>query len=199
MEDSFKLVAITPEDNFLNEIKYITKILDSGFAYVHIRKPKMSAEELKDFINQIPKAYHPRLKLNDHLELVESFNLSGIHINSRTCNYPQNGQFKLSKSTHSFEELNNIAKYEYVFLSPIFDSISKNGYMSHFDNASLLNARKKGLINEKVFALGGVDVTKIQYLRGIGFGGAAFLGYLFNASNEIELGKRIKAIINQIH
>lgn len=198
MEDSFKLIAITPEDSFSDEVKYITTILDAGFDYIHIRKPKMSITEMADFIKQIPECYHSRLKLNDHPLLIETFNLGGIHINSRTKDYPLKGEFKITKSTHSFEELNDISKYEYVFLSPIFDSISKNGYMSHFDKASLLNAKAKNLINHKVFALGGVEAQRIHYLRDLGFGGAAFLGYLFNASNIFEVENRIKLIKNEI-
>lgn len=50
---------------------------------------------------------------------------------------------------------------DYLFLSPIFDSISKRGYLSQFSFESLQNAAKEGLIDGKVFALGGVTQAKV--------------------------------------
>ena len=65
---------------------------------------------------------------------------------------------------------------DYLFLSPIFDSISKRGYLSQFSIESLQNAAEEGLIDGKVFALGGVTQAKLPLLHELGFGGAAMLG-----------------------
>ena len=64
----------------------------------------------------------------------------------------------------------------YVFLSPIFDSISKQGYRSAFDHATLKKAAHEGIIDHKVVALGGVTRQRISLLAEYGFGGAAMLG-----------------------
>ena len=68
--------------------------------------------------------------------------------------------------------------YDYVFLSPIFDSISKVGYNSAFTEDMLRDASVKGIIDEKVVALGGVTFEKISYLKELNFGGAAMMGVL---------------------
>ncbi|MDD6809054.1 MAG: thiamine phosphate synthase, partial [Bacteroidales bacterium] len=47
----------------------------------------------------------------------------------------------LSVSCHSLEELSaHKAKFDYLFLSPIFDSISKKGYSGRFTREQLLEA-----------------------------------------------------------
>ena len=67
-------------------------------------------------------------------------------------------------------------KLNYVFLSPIFDSISKQGYRSAFDDATLKKASAEGIIGQKVVALGGVTRERVALLEKYGFGGAAMLG-----------------------
>ena len=66
--------------------------------------------------------------------------------------------------------------YDYVFLSPIFDSISKAGYKSSFTEEMLKDASSKGIIDKKVVALGGVTLDMIPYLKELNFGGAAMMG-----------------------
>ncbi len=63
-----------------------------------------------------------------------------------------------------------------MFLSPVFDSISKPGYGSRFSTEELREAAGKGLINAKVYALGGVDPSRFAELEALGFGGVALLG-----------------------
>ena len=88
--------------------------------------------------------------------------------------------------------------YEYVFLSPIYDSICKQGYTSRFTTAELQEAHKTGAINSKVIALGGMTASRICEIKDIGFGGAAFLGYLFESENDKRLKDKLKTIINSI-
>ena len=78
--------------------------------------------------------------------------------------------------------LDEVVRYkgecDYLFLSPIFDSISKRGYLSKFSHNELLNASIRGIIDDKVVALGGVTPDKLSYLKSLHFGGAAMLGTL---------------------
>ena len=86
-----------------------------------------------------------------------------------------------TRSCHSLEEIIKYKNdYDYLFLSPIFDSISKVGYKSEFNNQDLLEASEGGIIDEKVIALGGVTFDKIPYLKELHFGGVAMIGGLYN-------------------
>ena len=78
-----------------------------------------------------------------------------------------------------------------MFLSPVFDSISKQGYASHFSEEQL-----RGHVDARVMALGGVTAGKIPWLADVGFGGCAFLGYLFGVGTE-EFCRRVELIVEQ--
>ncbi len=61
-------------------------------------------------------------------------------------------------------------------LSPIFDSISKQGYRAAFTSAQLEEARRRGIIDKRVMALGGVTFDRVKEVLEMGFGGAMILG-----------------------
>ena len=66
-----------------------------------------------------------------------------------------------------------------MFLSPIFDSISKVGYSHAFTREQLLDAKSRHLINEEIIALGGIAQETIPLAAQYGFGGVAVLGSLW--------------------
>lgn len=67
-------------------------------------------------------------------------------------------------------------KCDYVSLSPIFDSISKKGYKAAFTVKQIDEARKQGVIDHRVLALGGVTFNKIDDVLRMGFGGVMIMG-----------------------
>ncbi|HIU38903.1 MAG TPA: thiamine phosphate synthase [Candidatus Limisoma intestinavium] len=193
---SFKLIAITREVVEIDESCRICNLIDAGFDYVHIRKPALQKNEMQQFIESIPTRYYNRLKLHDHFDLADKYDLAGIHLNSRNRTAPTGFQKHVSKSCHAIEELRDIDRFEYVFLSPIFDSISKQGYKARFSKNELENS--SNLISEKVMALGGVADKHIPYLQKIGFGGCALLGYLPWADDYLSFVQKINSIVNHV-
>ena len=86
-------------------------------------------------------------------------------------------------SAHGWTEAERAATdADYVFLSPLFDSISKPGYRSAIDPAEAAERlrRRKGLI----VALGGIRPANIARVRRIGFDGAAVLGAAWSADEK---------------
>ncbi|HXD94336.1 MAG TPA: thiamine phosphate synthase, partial [Bacteroidia bacterium] len=79
-------------------------------------------------------------------------------------------------------------KYEYVFLSPVFDSISKTGYKSNFDLENLKPFLKK---HKNVIALGGVNTKNIELIKQVGFSGAAFIGAVWQNKNPAKSYKEL--------
>lgn len=191
----FRLIAITPETVSGEEIRRICRLLDAGFDYVHIRKPSLTETETEQFLSAIPDGYRQRLKLHDHFHLARAYGIGGIHLNGRNPMIPEGFNGSVSRSCHSLEELDGAKNFEYVFLSPIFDSICKHGYLSNFTENSIREAR--GLINADVIALGGITAEKIPIIRDWGFGGCAFLGYLSEAADGNRFNERIESIIKQ--
>lgn len=199
MEDNpmgLKLIAITPEKSLPDEVQRIGRLIDAGFDFVHLRKPQMNEAEMCRFIESIPSRYYRHLKLNDFHHLARRYELGGIHLNARNPQRPQGFCGNVSRSCHSMEEAEKaITECDYVFLSPIFDSICKQGYQSRF---SLEELRHWDLLpSEQVVALGGITAERIGMLREIGFGGVAFLGYLFEEMPSDEFENRIESIIQK--
>lgn len=164
---------------FKDESARINEILEKDEAtFVHIRKPYSNIMQMEQLIMNINPAYYKRLKLHDHFELIKKFDLGGCHLNSRNNEVPANCVSK-SRSIHAIEELEDLEGFDYTFISPIFDSISKQNYKAAFD-LEKISEKIKG---KNLIALGGVTPDKFEFLQSKGFVGAALLGYFF--PNEI--------------
>lgn len=101
-----------------------------------------------------------------------------------SCPHSDDRQITVSRSCHSIAE---VQKYKdscnYLFLSPIYDSISKEGYGAAFSRTDLKRAADEGIIDKKVYALGGVSAEHLPELQELGFGGAAVLGALWQSAS----------------
>lgn len=75
-----KLVVITMPDFFADEAQCIEALFRNGLQYLHLRKPKASAEEYGALLRQIDPCYYDRIVLHDHFELLEEFPLKGVHL-----------------------------------------------------------------------------------------------------------------------
>ena len=172
-----KIIAITKPSFFHGEAAQIVDLCNHGVDFVHIRKPKSTLEEVKHFIQSIPQPLHHKLKLHYYKALL--FNFPEIHYHhSSKSEYDTMITCLQSKSAHTFEELRNAQQYDYQFISPVFDSISKVGYTSNF----ALSQLKQIIVDErlhKVVALGGVCLQNVAALKNIPFYGIALLGALW--------------------
>ena len=170
-------IVITLPYFFDGEAEQIVQLLHSSVDLIHIRKPESKAEEVERLIESIPSKYYPRLVLHDHHELALKYHLHGVHLNGRNPQPPKGWKGSVSKSCHSLDEVKVWKeKCDYVSLSPIFDSISKQGYHAAFSSSEIEEARRAGIIDQKVLALGGVTFNKIDDVLRMGFGGGMILG-----------------------
>ncbi len=172
-----RVIAITLEDFFPGEAVVIEAALNGGYDLVHLRKPGASEEEMISILEELPAECRARIVIHSHFNLALRYGLYGIHLNSRCSIVPDGFSGSISRSCHTLEEVEQHKdSCNYLFLSPIFNSISKKGYASAFSGASLREAAEKGIIDSKVYALGGVTPERLSWLEEIGFGGAAMLG-----------------------
>lgn len=180
-------IVITSPNFFDGEARFISRLLAHGVDIVHLRKPKAQQTECEHLLDKLTADERKRIVIHDFLELAEPYGLRGIHLNSRRNNPPEGFKGHISRSCHSLEE---VKKYKntcsYVFLSPIFDSVSKQGYISCFTDKTLRQAASEGIIDKKVVALGGIVPSKTDYLKDLGFGGAAMLGCISNLASMPE-------------
>ena len=184
-----KWIVITMPDFIENEANYINQLFEAGLDLLHLRKPDSCIADCERLLQGINPKWYPGIVVHDHFSLCGKYHLHGIHLNRRNHQVPDGFQGSLSRSCHSFQEVTEAQKegvFSYVFLSPIFDSISKKGYKHTFANKDLEDAGNNGIINEKVIALGGVIPQFIPQLRAWNFGGAAFLGDIWNRRQDAD-------------
>ena len=175
-----KFIAITKPDFYDGEAAFIKRLFESGFDIVHLRKPNSDIDNCRNILNELSSEERSKIVVHDYPELYYEFSLKGIHINKNIVKYPEGYQGFKTRSCHSLEEVMLYKDdFDYVFLSPIFDSISKQGYKSAFTEEVLRDASREGIIDERVVALGGVTFEKIPYLEELHFGGAAMMGGVF--------------------
>ena len=176
----FRIAVITAPERLPQEAQALQIVGDMPEVYaLHLRKPDYSEKELRQLIEALPLELRRKIRLHDHFELCEEYELQGIHLNHRHPTPPANIR-SISASCHNLGEvLEHKKTCDYVFLSPIFDSISKQGYTSNFSSETLSEAAQSGIIDHQAFALGGITAAHIPLLKQWGFGGAAMLGEIW--------------------
>lgn len=190
------IILIAPENDIPNEIEILNQLFEEGLLYYHFRKPSKNYEEHVAYLNQIDKNYHNRIVVHDHHELINEFNLKGIHFQEqKRIDHIDNPSeyFKnlnmygktISSSFHEPAVLKDCYfEFDYHLLSPVFSSISKEGYEGRgFD---------VNHINKTIIGMGGITTETIAQTIELGFKGIGVLGGVWNAENPVESFKSIK-------
>jgi thiamine-phosphate pyrophosphorylase len=210
-----KLIVISAPEKVEKEHELINALFEQGLKTFHLRKPGYTINEMQDFLKAIHPQYLRRISIHSHYELMGKYNLAGIHLTGdhlksmpadslkEIYNVARKKNLKISGSVHSLEDFSNLSfNYDYVFLSPVFNSISKRGYLSNLslhEISQLLEKMKRNNIRTKVIALGGIDENKTKKIIEMNFDGAAILGAVWNdfsksgnISKAIEVFNSIK-------
>lgn len=195
------IVLIAPEKDIENEIVILHQLFDAGLEYYHFRKPHKSFEEHVEYLNQIDSKYHNRIIVHYFHELLDKFNLKGVHLQEQpridlgkelkdyVDGYMSKGK-TVSSSFHEPEVLDACeVKFDYHLLSPVFSSISKQGYEGRgFD---------VNHIDKFIVGMGGVNSETISKTLALGFKGIGVLGGVWNASNPVDSFKEIKRVFEE--
>jgi thiamine-phosphate pyrophosphorylase len=175
-----KLILMTLPHFFIEEHQILTALFDEGLETLHLRKPDTEPVYSERLLSLLPEEYRKNIVVHDHFYLKNEYGLKGIHLNQRNPEIPRDYKGHVSRSCHSIEEVTQYKKQmDYLFLSPIFDSISKEGYHAPYSPTELRNFSQRGLIDKKVMALGGIDIDQLSRVKDLGFGGAVINGALW--------------------
>lgn len=192
-----KVVIITSPDEVRDEGVAIDRLLDSGLVErLHLRKPDLTEGETRRLIESIRPCHYPRISLHDHYPLIREYGLGGIHLNGRNPGI-QTDETKciVSRSCHSVAEAIQTLSVEgahYCFLSPVFDSVSKQGYHGRITREDCQCLSDAGLLDERVFALSGIIPENLCDVKKIGFKAAAILGACWTAPSIDNFLERLK-------
>lgn len=191
------LWSIEEQRSFLEKIDaaFITKIsvhqnyetvIEFGLKYYHVKENdrKIISRKRPDVVsssvveNALTSSLRTLRNLSEHAEPVEA--LRGT---------------KKSTSFHNYLDLQfESIFWDYCFLSPVFDSISKPEYKSNFKT----DFNIEGDLNQRVFALGGINKSNIKQVFEKEFFGAAVLGAIWGEpKNAVNSFKELKGLCKQ--
>ena len=196
------IVLIAPENDVSNEIEILNQLFQKGLQYYHLRKPSKSYKEHCEYLNQIDKQYHDRIVVHYFHELINEYNLKGVHFQEqkRRDHIDNPGHYfknlnmfgkTISSSFHELEELECCEfEFDYHLLSPVFSSISKEGYEGRGFNVSN--------IDKLIIGMGGINSDTIAETFKLGFKGVGVLGGVWNAENPLESFVELMRAFNSV-
>ena len=201
-----KLAIISPPEDAPNEHQAVCRILRASPAIFHLRKPGRGIEALSDYLRQISSDLHHRIMVHGHRRLLDRYALKGIHFTEadRRRNPQHLRMLKhqwprchLSAAFHRIEDIReHDGFFDYIFLSPVFDSLSKPGHRAAFNHRDL--RRFLAHTGHTVFALSGIDGQRVATAASLGFKGIAVLGAIWNADAPVAAARQLAAICRDI-
>lgn len=193
------LIGISWPSLFPSEADAINALFEAGLPLLHLRKPGVAAADVAELVGRIRPEFRRRLTLHYLPTLAAELGLGGYHLSPGHPPAPAGWGGRLSASCHSLEETRQAKArgLDYVFLSPIFDSVSKSGYKSAFSAADLARAAAEGVVDGRVVALGGIKPSNLRDVAAMGFGGAAVLGSLWAIGNGQSAIDNFRALQRQ--
>lgn len=190
-----RLIVLSSPGKFESELKIVPRLFDFGLEVFHLRKPKFSYRKMNKYLSKFPAEHLNKVIIHTHHRLALKYKLKGIHFTEKQkkkklISWLKLKFFKILKpqlvvttSYHSISDLLRDEKnYHYVFLSPVFDSISKKNYKSSFNEAILKQSLTK--TRQEVIALGGVKKENIYKAKEFGFSGIAVLGSIWGDGKD---------------
>ncbi len=185
-----KLIIMTKSTFFVEEDKILTTLFEAGMDNLHLYKPGSEPVYSERLLTLLSEDFYGKITVHDHFYLKEEFRLKGIHLNNCQTEVPASYRGNISRTCHRIDELKeNKKRSNYVFLKTLFNSQSNPSDKSTLTMEELREASRRGLIDKKVYAMGGMNLDNISVAKELGFGGVVICGDLWNRfdiHNELD-------------
>ncbi|WP_075342635.1 thiamine phosphate synthase [Tenacibaculum agarivorans] len=190
------LIVLTSEQEIENEAILLNQLFENGLEVSHLRKPTFTIDGYRELLRNVDKQFYQRIVIHQFHDLCKEFQLKGIHIQEQPridlgdqlFEYFQlfkSEGFSVSSSFHEPDVLNACSiKFDYHLLSPVFSSISKQGYEGRGFNVNY--------IDKTIVGMGGVNSKTIPEVFKLGFKGIGVLGGVWNMGTPVESFIEIK-------
>ena len=179
------IIIISNPAPVADEAKIINDLFDAGMELFHLRKPDYSKEELKTLLLKIGFEHYSKIALHQHHELAEEFGITRLHYNEKKrmeSKELKKERCVLSTSVHSIKDYKNLSPdFNYAFLGPVFNSISKINYPTIVQENFNLSGNKTFT---KIIAIGGIDEENINKAFEMRYDGVAVLGAIWQKPKE---------------
>ncbi len=182
------IVITPPERQYVEDVaRDIIDVVRSCICKVHLRIPGASETDFRKILDSLEPAYHQHIVLCDHYALLAEYDVAGVYLPYRRVaewrDIPLAPHQTIAVGAHSIQELLELPfTPDYALLSPLFDSISKEGYQG---NPALLSCREELLkLHYPVYALGGITTEQQETVAKAGYAGVAVLGDIWSQPQE---------------
>jgi thiamine-phosphate pyrophosphorylase len=193
------MIVITNPFSIENEFQILHQLFEEGLELLHVRKPTYSEKEMRSFLSHIEDKFYSKLVLHEQHHLRYEFKINNMHLkeNERVDvseNFQKTVSY-LSTSVHTINDFNELSTYfDSAFLSPVFESISKEGYGKNSNILETIVHRTN--FNTKLVALGGINENNIKIALDSGFDSVALLGSIWLSDHPIQKFKQCQKIVH---
>lgn len=196
------IVLSSPVD-LPGEQETIRALMEHGLKRFHLRKPGKDKGELEEFLRGIPPRWYRNIVIHAHYSLTGKYNLGGIHLPEQArkaqdvedvIKAAKSRGLSVSTSVHDINALSALRKFDYVFLSPVFNSISKKDYAGKIDLEEFRRFRAGNRLAVKVIGLGGINAENFPLLPDAGFDGGAVLGAVWESQEPLQEFVRLRSL-----
>lgn len=190
-------ILITSSSKKDGESDILSDLFEVGLERLHLRKPDSRPSDIARLLDSIPSNFHERIVIHRFPELLKDYSLAGYHHYSGETLVETEGT--RSRSLHKLDELRDIKEpIDYCFFGPVYESISKKGYLPKVSlpelGGVLYNLKKANSPKPLVYALGGVRRRKIPELFNLGFDGITLLGSIWGKKDPVAAFERYQFI-----
>lgn len=173
------------------DAKTVVKLFDAGLGRLHVQSVRdWNVRQYEAFLQQVPEAFWNRIVLEEQPDLVLSRNLAGFQMipgDRIPPRWPKTAA--LSLKCHSYDEMRSTPKgCHYLFLSPIFPSVSKRDYVPQRTHREfqVIVERWRAEGGCPVYGLGGITPQNAGHVRELGFDGMAFIGSVWESAKPVQ-------------
>ncbi|HWY12179.1 MAG TPA: thiamine phosphate synthase [Bacteroidia bacterium] len=189
-----EIVLITSSKKGEEEPELIAKLFEAGLTTLHLRKPSFSTRQLTNYIEAIPAAFHNRIIVHSHHELVFKYDLKGVHFTNIHLGRKfqkwwflrklkaRNKKIVFTRSYHKLSEVydNEELDFNYFLLGTIFNNLTNEFYSGFYEQgiSAAIKTAKKDFV-----ARGGINEITIAKAYKLGFKGVALNSQIWKAEN----------------
>jgi thiamine-phosphate pyrophosphorylase len=175
-----------PDDSIKNEIAVVKELMTAfPLLHFHLRKPQADIEQVKSYLSNFEAIHLARMVVHTTPYKTEK-PILGFHCKESK---QDNKLIYFSTSFHKLENaLKNQAFYSCFFCSPLFPSISKEGYLPTENWDIKLTSTE---FQSKAIALGGIDLENLKKCAEKGFKNIGLLGTIWQNPNPLRTFEEI--------
>ena len=133
------LVVVTTPEPVPGEREVTVQLFELGLLRLHLRRPNANIADIRTWLQGDPAEYHRRIRLHQTWDLALEFGLEGLHAGAKMQDaaglakainiLEQVPGLQLSLALHDPSRIPLLGPpYHEALLSPVFESLSKQGY-----------------------------------------------------------------------